>query len=343
MQTMTNGRKNGRKASSAEGRSPEAGGRARRSGDLGRRSRVLLCLPLLLACDGDARTDSGADAFAGDREPTGELVVTVSGLSGPEAVKYDADQDVYFVANFGPSADRQRDANGFISRVDAEGEIEDLRFITGTVGQPLHMPRGMTLVADTLWVADVDGIHAFHRRTGEAVAFVDFSSLEPGFLNDIDTDAAGTLHVTDTGRGRVYRVEGRTPVVAVEDDRTGPPNGITWDEERGAFLLAPWEGGQVIRAWTPDGGFSEVVTIPGGNFDGIEIVRGRIVVASQNDSTLWIVESGTPRPAARLGGQPADIGADVRRGRIAIPYISRNLVEIWHLPSLAADGPTEGR
>lgn len=95
----------------------------------------------------------------------------------------------------------------------------------------------------------------------------------------------------------------------------------------------------MIRSWASDVGFSDVVTIPGGNFDGIEIVDGRPVVASQNDSTLWIVESGTPRPAARLAGQPADIAVDAGRARVAVPYISRNLVEIWHVPSLGGDGP----
>lgn len=319
MQTMTNDRGNGRKAVA-----------------------LVLALPLLLACGGDARNEPDVDTSGIDLPPTGELVATVSGLSGPEAVRYDADQDVYFVANFGPAADEQRDGNGFISRVGPDGAIEALRFITGTEARPLHMPRGMALLADTLWVADVDGIHAFHRRTGEAVAFVDFRPLEPGFLNDIDTDGSGTLHVTDTGRGRVYRVDGRTPGIAVEDDRTGPPNGITWDAGRSAFLLAPWQGGRVIRAWAPDAGFSDVVDLPGGNFDGIEVVGGRIVVASQNDSTLWLVESGVPRPAARLDGRPADIGLDAGRGRVAIPYISRNLVEIWALPSLTEGVDQDG-
>ena len=303
--------------------------------DMSRRT-ILLAIPLTLACDTGARDDHASDEARAVSAVTAELVTRVEGLMGPEAVKYDAEQDVYFVANFGPPAEEQRDGNGFISRVGPEGAIEELRFAVGTEDQPLHMARGMALQGDTLWVADVDGIHGFHRMSGEPLAFVDFRSFEPGFLNDIDTDPEGRLHVTDTGRGRVYRVTEEGPEIAVEDDRTGPPNGITWDAEREAFLLAPWGGGQVIRAWSPSSGFSDVATLDGGNFDGIELVGDWLLVASQSDSTLWVVDGSEPRPAARLEGTPADIAVDVDRRRVAIPYISRNLVEIWRLPGMGA-------
>jgi hypothetical protein len=31
-------------------------------------------------------------------------------------------------------------------------------------------------------------------------------------------------------------------------------------------------------------------------------------------------------------GRPADIGVDTRRGRVAVPYIALNRVDIWALP-----------
>lgn len=303
------------------------------------KSSWIACLSTLLvlpACGAEepARDQTSLPA----EEPTVRLVTTVDGLAGPEAVKYDPDQDVYFVANFGPAAEDQRDGNGFISRVGADGTVQTLTFITGSGDQPLHMPRGMALQGDRLWIADVDGVHAFHRVTGEAQTFVDFQTFEPGFLNDIAIGPDGTVYVTDTGRGRVYEIRDGTPAIAVEDDRTGPPNGIAWDGRRSAFLLAPWGGGQVIRAWSPDGGFEDVVTIAGGNFDGVEVLDDRVILASQNDSSLWVVEGDTPRRAARLAGQPADIGVDPGRGHVAIPYIARNLVEIWALPELVTPG-----
>jgi hypothetical protein len=212
--------------------------------------------------------------------------------------------------------------------------MESLRFMTGTAERPLHKPRGMALKGDTLWVADIDGVHGFHRRTGRHLAFVDFTAHEPGFLNDVATDPQGALYVTDTGRGRVYRVAGAGGVatVAIEDSLTGPPNGITWDAGRSAFLLAPWGGGQVIRSWAPGGAISDVVTIPGGRFDGIEVVGGRILAASQTDTSLWWVAEDGPRQIVVTRGRPADIGVDTRRRRVAVPYIALDRVDVWALP-----------
>jgi len=269
----------------------------------------------------------------GVQQDTTDLLFSVSGLAGPEAVRYDPDQDVYFVANFGEAADDERDANGFISRVSAEdGAVETLRFMTGTAQAPLHMPRGMFIRGDTLWVADVDGIHGFMSRTGQHAAFIDFTSHEPGFLNDIAMGPDSLLYVTDTGLGRVYRVraDGRAEV-AIEDERTGPPNGITWDSARSAFLLAPWEGETMLRAWDPvSGELSDVATLTGGRFDGIEIMDGVVVIASQDDTTLHILEPGRAvRPLVRVAGPPADIGIDTRRERVAVPYIDLNRVDVW--------------
>ncbi len=75
-----------------------------------------------------------------------------------------------------------------------------------------------------------------------------------------------------------------------------------------------------------------VATSPGGDFDGIEVLGARWLVASQMDSSLHVIEEGTGRPLIRVGGEPADIGVDTRRSRVAVPYIGLNRVDIWQLP-----------
>lgn len=286
------------------------------------------------APDGDAGTDESAAAAdtALVVQDSTSRIAQITGLSGPEAVRYDPDQDVWFIANFGESGDEERDGNGFITRAAADGTIEELRFMVGSGVAPLHMPRGMTIHGDTLWVADMDGVHGFDRRTGEHLRFIDMTEHEPGFINDLDVDASGVVYATDTGLGRVYRVGAERATIAVEDSMTGPPNGITWDDTRAAFLLAPWDGEQRLRAWDPaSGAFSEVTTLPGGNFDGIEIVGGGVLLASQADSSLHLYDGTSVRTVARVPGRPADIGVDTLRGRVAVPYIALNRVDIWEI------------
>lgn len=265
-----------------------------------------------------------------------DILYSVTGLDGPEAVRYDPEQDVWFVASFGPSASDTRDGNGYISRVAAEdGRVIEQRFMTGTASSPLHMPRGMFIRDDTLWVADVDGVHGFDRRTGEHAKFVDFTAHEPGFLNDIAMGPDGLLYVTDTSdeAPRVYRIRRDGGVeIAVEDARVGPANGITWDPTRQAFLLAPWvTEDAVLRAWDPaTGAFEDVARLPGGRFDGIEVTEAGVVVAGQVRSELLLVgPAGSVRTLISVPGAPADIGMDTRRGRVAVPYIRAGRVDVW--------------
>ncbi len=260
-----------------------------------------------------------------------DIVASVTGFSGPEAVRYDPDQDVYFVSNF--NGEPAGDSNGFISKVASDGTIDSLRFMTGTEMYPMHGPRGMYITGDTLWVADADGVHGFNKSTGEHATFLDFTSFEPGFLNDIVEGANGNLYVTDTGKSTVYIVENGSPSVLVEN-LPAPPNGITIDPDNN-LVLAPWEGATMFPVIVEgDPGYEEYANAEsGGNFDGIEFVNGRMVVASQNDNSIHVIYEDSDHVAIQTPGDPADIGIDTERNRVAVPYIALNRVDIWQLPS----------
>lgn len=304
-------------------RPPRTGARAHSAG-------LAIACALNVTCGAPDRDVASDVASAG--EPAVRLSAT-DGFSGPEAVRYDADQDVYFVSNFNGSGS-DRDDNGFISRMRPDGTIDSLRFIAGGAnGVTLHAPRGMTIVGDTLWACDVDAVRGFHRLTGSPVAVIDFSGHDVGFLNDIAADADGTLYVTDTGRNRIYRITGGSVSVALEDDSLGSPNGITYDAANGRFIIVPYGGSNDIFAWQTGTSQLEVIgSGDGGRYDGVELLDGRIIVASQADTALHVFENGAGQAVARTAGRPADIALDTRRRRIAVPFIALNQVEIWQLP-----------
>jgi hypothetical protein len=296
-----------------------------------RRGRRLAMVGLALLAGSCTDRDAGRAPASSQSSAATAPVAVVDGLAGPEAVRYDPDQDVYFVSNV--NGDPAGDANGFISRVGPDGAVLAREFMTGTERSPLHGPRGLWLAGDTLWAADAGGLHAFDRRGGAHLGFVDFSAHEPGFLNDIASGPDGALYVTDTDRSRVFRLAAGEVTVAVDDRALCGPNGITWDARGGRFLLASWDRGPSVQAWRPGTRTIEAVGSPGpGGFDGIELWGDRILVASQSDSTLRELGAGGEGTMLRLPGAPADIGIDMRRGRVAIPMMDRNQVEIWSLP-----------
>ena len=310
--------------------------------------------PLLWACSGGGdrtATDSAAavvpavPADSAARVMTATNVGASEGFKTPESVRYDADLDVYFVSNINGNPS-QKDGNGFISRVMPDSSATATMLAEGgKSGVTLNAPKGMAIVGDTLWVADIDAVRAFDKRTGRAVATVNLASLGATFLNDVTAGPDGAIYITDTGvrfdasggmshpgKDRIFRIAGRTPSIAYEGPGLSSPNGIAWDSANNRFLLAPFDSKE-IGSWAPgDSAVKPFATGPGG-YDGVEVLSdGRVLVTSWNDSTVSVVVNGTAQPLVRSVEAPADLGVDTKRNRIALPRFNAGTVEYWQIP-----------
>ena len=297
---------------------------------------VTAAASVLAACASGTTTSRGGVTMAGDAVATTNVkpFFVRDGFVAPEAVRYDPDQDVYFVGNWGPGPSSATDNNGYISRMKPDGQIETMKFIAGgTNGVVLHAPRGMYIVGDTLWVADADAVRGFNRKTGAKLANVDFSGLDRGFLNDVAADATGTVYVTDTGKNKLYKVQGG-PTLVVADSALGAPNGITWDAANRRFIIVPFGGSHSLRAWVPGTTtLTDIATSTGAKWDGVEVLSGgRILASSQADSSIHIFDGATGHAIIHTQGGPADIAVDTKRNRVAVPVVALNHVEIYDLP-----------
>ena len=296
------------------------------------RISILLGAVVALACKPAARSDLSKTASSG----TPVQAASVAGFLTPESVKWDSAQDVYFVSNIN-GAPNAKDGNGYISRMGAAGMVTDSAFIKG-----LNAPKGMALVHDTLWVADIDQVRAFDARTAAPVATV----TVPGaiFLNDIAAAPDGSLYVTDTairfgakgvehpGTDQIFRIAPDHKVsVAIKSDSLGRPNGITWDAANQRFIVVPF-GGKSLLAWKPGETTVTSLGAGAGQFDGVEITNdGAIWVSSWADSSVYRYANGQGSKLIKGVPSPADIGYDARRNRLLIPIFTGNRVEIWQL------------
>ena len=132
-----------------------------------------------------------------------QKVKTIDGFKTPESVKWDASSGYWFVSNINgqPPA---KDGNGFISRLTKDGAVDSLHFITsGKNGVMLNAPKGIAIIGDTLFVADIDVIRSFNKVTGAPIRSWDVSKQGAKFLNDVATTPTATS--TSPTRGRLQR------------------------------------------------------------------------------------------------------------------------------------------
>jgi sugar lactone lactonase YvrE len=306
---------------------------------------VLAAATLTAACGGerspkpaDAAPPAAADAAAPPAAPD-----VVEGFKHPESVKYDPGLNVWYVSNINgdPFA---KDNNGFISRLKADGSVDSLEFIAGgRSGVTLNGPKGMALVGDTLWVADIDAVRGFDRRSGASLASVEVKGAR--FLNDI---AAGpdALYVTDSGLGpdgkggmghpgpdQIFRIAGGKATLALKNSALAAPNGIAWDSAGGRFIVGPFAG-KTMQAWAPGEKKLTALGDTPGQVDGIEVIGpDKILFTSWTDSTLDLLQNGKVTPVAKQLATPADIGIDLKDGRVAIPQLMSDRVAFRQLPT----------
>jgi hypothetical protein len=265
----------------------------------------------------------------------------VGDLEHPESARYDPDQNVWFVSNINGDPGK-KDNNGYIIKLSAEGVPDTAKFVVaGKNGVTLNAPKGIAIVGDTLWVADIDAVRGFNKRTGAPVASI--VAPRAKFLNDIAAGPDGALYTTDTGvipdpksglkhvgPDRVYEVKGRKATVALESPQLQGPNGITRDSNDSEFVIVSFMGPGIF-GWKPGTKDLRPLGNGPGQEDGVEVLPdGRLLVTSWADSSLFVVDNGKTTKVALGIASPADIGINGKR--VAVPQLMENKVQFWELP-----------
>lgn len=257
------------------------------------------------------------------------------GFETPESVIHDPLTDRYLVSNIngGPL---DADDNGFISLLADDGQVLSLKWIDGASDSvTLNAPKGMAVVGEYIYVADITEIRRFDRRTGAARG----STRIPGasFLNDVAATEDGMVYFTDTGlrsganglepagTDAIYRMhpDGAIDTLA-RGSELGGPNGITVSGD--SVWVASFGSGEIYRV--ENGARVDVFKPAKGRLDGLVLAFGELFVSSWEGETVY---RGTPGTLAEfLHGlkAPADIGHDLWRNRLLIPLFNDNEVRI---------------
>jgi DNA-binding beta-propeller fold protein YncE len=185
---------------------------------------VLLVL-MLVACTSQKKK-SGEDAGDATAVKKFELVEawkTDTLFRVPESVIYDRDHDVVYVSNMNDNP-REKDGNGFISRLSTSGEILDLKWVEG-----MSSPKGLGIYEGKLYVSDVDEVIVIDIAAGEIVERIVIE--EAKMINDISIDSQGILYVSDSDNNNIFLIANGV-VSNWLSEGLNAPNGVLVDGER---------------------------------------------------------------------------------------------------------------
>lgn len=312
--------------------------------DLARRAGWLLTFIAQVSCGGSPEPattpppkapSSGAES-ASARDPSEPISVKDVGFKTPESVLHDTRADVYLVSNIDGSP-LEVDDRAFISRVRPDGSIESLKWIDAQHPDvELDAPKGMALVGDVLYVADITRVRKFARTTGKPLGSIEIPGAT--FINDLTADRAGNVYASDSGLSTglkpsgsdaIYRIDaGGRVLTLAKDIALGRPNGLLASGDQ--LWVATFGSGELYEL-DDKGQRSHIMKLPKGSLDGVAQLKQRLFVASWEASAVYeldgdkFVERVTQVPA------PSDIGVDERRGRLLIPLFNDDTVLIHPL------------
>ena len=283
---------------------------------------------------------------------TPRAAIITRGFAHPESVLLGP--SLRYVSNIGAELEPlKKDGDGFISIVDAQGRLVERRAFTG-----LDAPKGMALIADELYVADIDRIVGFDLQTHQQNFVVQMDCEQPCLLNDIAV-VDDRLLFSDTLRGRLYDLDPKTRQVTLLTKDIPGANGIAWDKARGEAIIvalgSDFAGGHLFT-WSSARGVRQIPNSPFGIFDGVAVLpNGRVLVSD------WISFAGRPGampdldPATGTASAfplqtsirgPADFSFDEADNRLWIPATLDGAVVILSVPedyASAQESRFEGR
>jgi sugar lactone lactonase YvrE len=273
-------------------------------------------------------------------KPTAAVTIK-DGLATPESVLYDAETDTYLVSNINGSP-LAKDNNGYISELAPDGKVVAAKLIEGgQKGVTLNAPKGLALSKGTLYVADLDTVRLFDRKTGAAQGEVKVAGAT--FVNDVFAAADGKVYLTDSGlkAGKegfepsgtdgLYVIEpGKKPKLKtlLKSKDLNRPNGV-WVTADTLYVVA--YGGPELHVLDLTGKKkAEPTKLPKGGLDGLVLVGERFFVSSWEAKAVFVGKPGEAfTEVVSDVNAPADFAFDSKRSRLVIPRFLDNAVEAW--------------
>jgi hypothetical protein len=212
-----------------------------------------------------ALTAPRADAVPPAAGDAPALLWQASGFIAPESVVFDAAHQRFYVSNMGTWGHGATPGDGFISRLDADGRVLDLRWVTGFDSRRLS--------------------RVFRLRDGRFEPWAAVDAAKTGWPNGLLAERDRLLLGSWVVRGAdvaerfgvlsaVTYADGS--VTQVGTQRIGNIDGIEPDG-RGGYTVTDWVTGDVLRV-TAGGVPTRLMTLSQGAADHLYVADQRLLV-----------------------------------------------------------------
>lgn len=213
----------------------------------------------------------------------------ITGLKMPESVIQAKDGRV-FVSEIGGFG---QDGDGQITVINTKGQAS-------VFAKGMDDPKGLAIIGDDLYVADKTRILKV-TANGEWTVFVPASAFTrtPDFLNDLATDAAGNLYVSDSGDlkgggGSIYKINTQGAVQVLintqADARVLGPNGLLIDGQD--LIWVDFASGILYRLEMTTLKMTEIAQGFGGGDGIVKLANGDWVVSDWKNGKVMRVSQG---------------------------------------------------
>jgi len=241
---------------------------------------TLIIAAILFACSATKKQQKTSET-ATLITPSLELVwETDTLMTTAECIIYDKNRDLIYVSNIneGPW---EKDGNGFLSKLDTDGNIVDLKWVEG-----LDAPKGLAIFKGSLFVNDIDQLIEIDIEKGKIKSRTKIGG-DPN-LNGLTVDDSGVLYASGSKNFKIYRIEKGLVEIFVEGD-LGRPNGIYSEKDRLLMLT-----NQTNKLMAIDKVSKEITMLADslGHADGIvQIGDGSYIVSNWKGQLFYLSSS----------------------------------------------------
>lgn len=247
---------------------------------------------------------------------------TDSTLKTPESVLFDAGNKVLYTSNIGGAPDA-KNGSGSIGKVGLDGKIIAVDWVPG-----LNAPKGMALVKNTLWVADVDELVTIDITKGQITNHIKVPNAK--FLNDVAADTKGNIYVSDSRNKELWKIENGKPARLLDSTSLKGPNGVLV-YNKDIYVL---DDGTLYRLGKGKS-LDKIAEGMEGHTDGVENVQGNEFIVSCWQGVVYYVNGdGTTQKLLDTRDEKinsADIGYDSKTRMVYVPTFFKKKIVAYEL------------